>query len=72
MLLLLQAQSVGSDVVNKAKNVTSDLSDLPNPFKGNADPQNLANDAKNKAGHPSCPLKHEMMALGTISDVSMK
>ena len=34
-------------VANKAKNVASDISDLPNPFKGNADPQNLANDAKN-------------------------
>jgi hypothetical protein len=44
------ADKVQSDVgtaANKAKNVASDLSDLPNPFKGNADPQSLANDAKN-------------------------
>ncbi|BDA47294.1 hypothetical protein COCOBI_10-1400 [Coccomyxa sp. Obi] len=44
------ADKVQSDVgtaANKAKNVASDLSDLPNPFKGNADPQGLANDAKN-------------------------
>jgi len=44
----VQAQNVGSDVAKKAKNVTSDLSDLPNPFKGNADPSKLARDAKNQ------------------------
>ena len=42
--LILQAQGVA----NKAKNAVSDLSDLPNPFKGSSSPQGLANDAKNK------------------------
>lgn len=42
--LVLQAQGVA----NKAKNAVSDLSDLPNPFKGSSSPQGLANDAKNK------------------------
>ncbi len=42
-----QVQSDVGTAANKAKNVASDISDLPNPFKGNADPQNLAKDAKN-------------------------
>ena len=45
----VQAQGAGNDAASKAKNAVSDLSDLPNPFKGNADPQGLANDVKNKA-----------------------
>ena len=28
----------------------SNLPELPNPFKGSADPENLAKDAKNKVG----------------------
>jgi hypothetical protein len=53
---------LGNKAANKAKNVASDLSDLPNPFKGNTDPQNLANDAKNKAWHP-----HDFLAFLCVS-----
>ena len=45
-------------MAKKAKNVASDLSDLPNPFKGNADPQALANDAKNKVHIRTLLKKH--------------
>lgn len=45
----VQVQSDVGTVAKKAKNVASDLSDLPNPFKGgpgSTDPQTLAKDAK--------------------------
>ncbi|KAK9905871.1 hypothetical protein WJX75_007908 [Coccomyxa subellipsoidea] len=44
-----KAADKAQGVANKAKNAVSDLSDLPNPFKGSSSPQGLANDAKNKA-----------------------
>ena len=50
----VQVQSDVGNVAKKAKNVASDLSDLPNPFKGgpgSTDPQTLAKDAKNAVPH---------------------
>ena len=47
----MQAKSAANTADRKVKNVVgglSDLPELPNPFKGSADPENVAKDAKNK------------------------
>lgn len=50
--LASKAKNLANTADKKAKNIAGDLSDLPeipNPFKGSADPENVAKDAKNKA-----------------------